>query len=558
MNINWLYAWLVVFAILGVAAWGLRSLRRQQEAQDAGHPEQPPVAQQPPAVQQPQVSAAPIELQSGPSRSTSAPTVHPLELDKRLHHLYESVSHPVDLLGQPQFEEGVALFADPASELEQAVTYAIGANDQLAAMGAEALARRGDSAPALTRVTRHLRFANVWTAFFILRFINARATQDAVASVLAQIPNWWARNPLMPQIVSDFIDARFAKGEEIALAPVLDTTAGVEAESVLALLDALASVHARTLRETVSSWHRTHVNEKFLTSIGRMYDASGATVVVEHEPLRAALEAALQALSRSTPQSILITGDPGVGKSALFSALAARLGARGWSIFDASAAEVLAGQVHIGELEQRVQQMLEQLDTRRRVIWHVAQFHELFYAGRHRFNPQGVLDLFLPAIEAGRLCIVGEIQPDALQKLLQARPRLRFAFKEVPLTALAPAAVLAVAEELVAREFAPAQVAVDTTVLREAIDLTRHYMGSRAQPGNVIELLRVTKTRITASGQVPAPINRDDLLASLAQLTGLPRSVLDEQEGLNPNALREFFQQRVMGQPEAVDCLVDR
>ena len=552
MNINWLYAWLGVFAVLGVAAWGLRSLRRQQEAQDAARRAQLSAVPQAPVV------AAPINLPPAPSPGTEVPTIHPLALAKQLHHLYESVSHPVDLLGQPQFEEGVALFADPAADLEQAVTYAVGANEQLAAMGAEALARRGDSTPALARVARHLRFANVWTAFFILRFIDAKAKQDAVASVLAQVPNWWARNPLMPQIVSDFIDSRIGKGERMELAPVLDATAGVEAQSVLALLDALATVHVGALREAVSSWHRTHVDAKFLASIGRMYDAGDATIVVEHETLRAALDVALQALSRSSPQSILITGEPGVGKSALFRALATRLQARGWSIFDASAAEVLAGQVHIGELEQRVQQMLEQLDTRRRVLWHVAQFHELFYAGRHRFNPQGVLDLFLPAVEAGRLCIVGEIQPDALQKLLQARPRLRFAFKEVPMETLAPAGVLAVAEELVAREFAPHHLTVDTAVLREAIDLTRHYLGSRAQPGNLIELLRVTKARLTATGHAPAPMSRGNLLASLAELTGLPRSVLDEQEGLNPSALREFFQQRVMGQPEAVDCLVDR
>jgi ATP-dependent Clp protease ATP-binding subunit ClpC len=45
---------------------------------------------------------------------------------------------------------------------------------------------------------------------------------------------------------------------------------------------------------------------------------------------------------------------------------------------------------------------------------------------------------------------------------------------------------------------------------------------------------------------------------TLSRLTGLPRSVLDEREGLDPAGLRDIFQRRVMGQPEAVTCLVDR
>src|SRR5262249_51763110 len=53
-------------------------------------------------------------------------------------------------------------------------------------------------------------------------------------------------------------------------------------------------------------------------------------------------------------------------------------------------------------------------------------------------------------------------------------------------------------------------------------------------------------------------LSREDLLVTLSQLTGIPRSVLDEHEGLHPADLAAFFAQRVMGQPEAVSCLVDR
>lgn len=50
----------------------------------------------------------------------------------------------------------------------------------------------------------------------------------------------------------------------------------------------------------------------------------------------------------------------------------------------------------------------------------------------------------------------------------------------------------------------------------------------------------------------------DDLLVTLSQLTGLPNSILDDRQGLDLAALRQRFSERVLGQPEAVDVLVDR
>ena len=53
-------------------------------------------------------------------------------------------------------------------------------------------------------------------------------------------------------------------------------------------------------------------------------------------------------------------------------------------------------------------------------------------------------------------------------------------------------------------------------------------------------------------------ITVNELIVTLTQLTGLPASILDDRQRLDLKGLREFFEKRVLGQPEAVDCLVDR
>ncbi len=544
---NWILVsiWIIVIAFLGLG--GLRGFRRKGVARKTMAPPPQPAA------------GAPAQAQVPPKTEQQTQPFSPIAIAKRLEEPYGAVSHPGDLLGNAEFEAGVARLADAVVPLDQLVNYCVGANEQLAALGAEALARREDSASATARVARRLHSANVWVGFFMLRFLEARADRPVIGLVLAGAQPWWARNPLFPKMLSDFVDARLAKGEQPEFGAAVESTSEVDDEAIQALLDVLMTSAAAPLRENLAQWRRTHVDAKYLQSVGKIWDeARLGPVIVEHELLSGAVKLCLQALERDPPQSFLIIGDSGSGKTALFRLLASKLMDRGWIIFEATAADVLSGQVFIGELETRAKQMQDNLAAARRVLWYVPNFHELYYAGRHRFSPNGVLDLFLPAIEAGRICVVGEVQPTALQKLLQERPRVRLAFKQMKLEPLTTAETLELVEQLAARDFAPARVAVAPAVLREALELARHYLSSQAQPGNVIELLRATKARLAAVEGETIALGRDDLLVTLSQLTGLPRSVLDEHEGLDAASLREFFQQRVMGQPEAVNCLVDR
>ncbi|MCZ6819227.1 MAG: AAA family ATPase, partial [Calditrichaeota bacterium] len=70
--------------------------------------------------------------------------------------------------------------------------------------------------------------------------------------------------------------------------------------------------------------------------------------------------------------------------------------------------------------------------------------------------------------------------------------------------------------------------------------------------------LKLTQRQIIVSGGTGNQITPDDLYVTLSGLTGLPRSILDDRQGLDLAELRQLFETRVLGQPEAIDCLVER
>jgi hypothetical protein len=115
---------------------------------------------------------------------------------------------------------------DPAVPLDQLVNFCVGANEQLAALGAEALARREEQ-----RVCDRTRRAPAPLCKCLGRvlhaaFLVARADRPVISLALAGAQTWWARSPLFPKMLNDFVDARLSKSESPELGKTLDSNFG--------------------------------------------------------------------------------------------------------------------------------------------------------------------------------------------------------------------------------------------------------------------------------------------------------------------------------------------
>jgi ATP-dependent Clp protease ATP-binding subunit ClpC len=391
----------------------------------------------------------------------------------------------------------------------------------------------------------------------MLRAIDRHAQQPVLSRALLQAPQWWQDNPLLPRMFAAFADSRAAKGEKINLAAELNAQAPENLEPIEAFLAKLETPVAKALRVQLEEWRRTRVDRRALESIGRLWaNENDREVIVEHAALTETVQMILDAILGGTYTSSVLIGEPGAGKSVAFRSIAERLSEHGWTMFEASASDVLAGMAYMGELEGRVRQLLDAVDVRRHIAWYVPSFHELFYAGRHRFSPTGLLDLLLPAIEGRRVLIVGETHPSAFEKIVQQRSRLRTALKAIKVEPLTAADTVSLAREFAARQGAAQHIAVDGALSGEALEIARHYLSDRALPGSVVDLLRHAFKR--AAGEGESQLARHHLFDAMTEITGLPRTVLDDRTGLDFGQLRRRFAARVIGQQEAIECLVDR
>ncbi len=492
---------------------------------------------------------------AAPEAAQETPAQHLQRLRQQVEAQDEQIHSPADLAQIPQFQQGVALLAG-AEFSHQELVEALGSPGYvLPCMAAQALAqRRPPDADAVLDVLPHL---GSYPLSFLFDYLQRLPDADHLHALLRHARDWWWNVVPFRQRLRAYL--QWAASKAPADRPVdfdeLDDAA------LTALGDTLAQFKEPVLEPFLQRLHdarKQRREQRVLGGFGRVVAAVPARLRLHHPGLDAALQRAYEHVVTTPPQPVLLVGEHGVGKSVLIDLLSERLLGEGWRVFEASAAEILAGQSYIGELEGRIREMLAVLH-RERALWRAPDFYDLLHKGAHSRDPRGILDLVLPALERGELRLIGEITPRQLAQLQVARPTTRSRFEVVT---LAPAASTALAQ--IGAQWAQAQAqalqteVIDARALAEAERLAAQYFPDQHEPGRLLQLLDETLQAAKDGDDARLPLDDDALLQAVARRSGLPLEVIDDRQRLELETLRRFFRKRVLGQDEAVETLLDR
>ena len=540
------WVWFAIGLTLGLILMHLwkRGNRTSSEAETDTHSAGAPAETEPRSA----IDGASAEPESAPDRLQRIKT----ELDG----LDDRIQRLADLTALAPFQSGVALLAGPDFTPTDVLHY-LGSNGYvLPSLAAGAIGRRTD-----VPLDEALSVAPQLGGFALHLLMDHMQTQEDAGALPLLFRHaqewWWDFQPLRHRLNTYL---QWAEAHPPAEARTLRFGESSE-DAVQKLRDALNHFPSAALGSLAGQVDETLARrreQRILGGFGRVMNGPGEHRYFGHAESETQLELLFEQLTGATPKSVLVAGEPGVGKSALLDRLADRLVEAGWLVFEASAAEVLAGQTYIGELEQRVREMLTVLN-RRRAIWRVPDFFDLLHKGSHNRDPRGILDLLMPALERKELLLVGEITPRQLAQLMLARPSAKHHFEVLPLSSPSSQAL----EELIAAwaqahgERLARSVAEEATLL-EAPRVAAQYFPEQHEPGRTLRLLNDALAAALLGEPPRLPLNGESLLATIAARSGLPRDVLDDRQSLDLDTLRAFFRKRVIGQDEAVECLIDR
>jgi ATP-dependent Clp protease ATP-binding subunit ClpC len=397
---------------------------------------------------------------------------------------------------------------------------------------------------------RRLKQAYAGEALFLLRAIERHGEPPYIARVLARADHDWTEGWLN-SVVGAFVAQRIEAGER-PTASDFDQAVKEPDEDLVALV--VASLEGVLPEDTIREFHGSRERRARLTffkSFARIWEPRAEPTLTTVGGRSAVIDELRALLGGQATRSALVVGEHGAGKSAVIREALRELQDDGWFVFEAGAADVHAGQSYIGQLEGRVHEIVAQL-AEERAVWVMPAFEDALWAGQHSRSERGLLDALRPFVETGQLAIVGELEPRAYELLVQKRPRVTDLFETLRLEPLTSEEAIAVAQDW--REHAG--VDVDDGTIRDAQDLAVQYLAGAGCPAGLLRLLKAAAADASAAAE--EPIRLQQVLETLAGATGLPLHVVDPEAPLDLDEVRQFFSTRVLGQQEAVDCLVDR
>jgi len=487
------------------------------------------------------------------------------ELDKVFEPFGSDAAHPSALYAHKQFIEAVGLLTLSSVPLAVVMQYVEGNSWSLSSAAIAALRKRSDRGEAVERVLAQCRHFSPWAMYFALDFLADAEPRVPVGAPLTRAKDWWVDSRWMPNMFRDYFVRCAGQGDEATFGSAVfmpseslqDTIRKFLQQithpfvaALISELDALRSLDKPAAAPAPAKSYKT------LNEVGRFWSTQhGIDSLVEPDGWREALALAESTLRQDPPRSLLVSGEPLVGKTSFLRLLAQRLAADDWSVFEASGADLQADQIYIGQLEGRIREVVDELAKGHKLIWYIPDIVQVAMSGRHSGQSATMLDQIMPAIAAGRLIVWCEATARGTARLVQIKPSLRGLFETVTLEPLPPAETLQLVRDVIAELDSWAHIQFDPDCAKVALDTASQYLGTSGLPGSALFLLKLTAMRAEQTGE-SIPARR--VLETLSQFSGLPVSMLDTREQLDLKSIRDFFTARVIGQDEAVEAMIAR
>jgi len=227
-------------------------------------------------------------------------------------------------------------------------------------------------------------------------------------------------------------------------------------------------------------------------------DVTAAAADGKYDPVigrKREIDRVMSILNRKTKNNPILIGDPGTGKTAIVIGLAQRIAAgsvppklQNKKILALDMASILAGTTFRGEFEERIKELMRELENDEDAILFIDEIHTIVGAG----SAGGSLDaanMLKPALTRGEISVVGATTMDEYRKHVEKDSALERRFQSVQVKEPSEEETIAILEG--AREAYEQHhgLVVTDEAIKAAVEMGVRYVPDRFLPDKAFDLL---------------------------------------------------------------------
>lgn len=345
--------------------------------------------------------------------------------------------------------------------------------------------------------------------------------------------------------------ARFALGRFKALESLQQIIA-LQRSTEFVLHAQKITLNLPSPRQKLQRDEKDQPEKQILAEVGEDLGKTPSTEAYEIDTLVGLIA---DALASDPPRSVLLVGKSGVGKSAAVREVVrqrTRHGLGHTPFWGTSGSRLVAGTSGYGMWQERCQKLCRQAAHARAIVY-VGNLMELLNVGKAEGLPQGVAGFLRPYIARGELLVLAECTSEQIQLIEREEPHLLSMLQRIDVSepdAATGRRILEHKAELLGKQY---DIALHASAFDKLDRLHRRYTTYSAFPGRPLRFL----DNLVFAAPRGATLTDSDVAQAFSQETGLPPFLLDPALPLDIEASRAWFAERVLGQTQAIETVLD-
>ncbi len=273
------------------------------------------------------------------------------------------------------------------------------------------------------------------------------------------------------------------------------------------------------------------------------------------------VERAIQILCRRTKNNPLLVGDPGVGKTAIAEGLAHKIMANqvpevlaGATIFSLDMGSLLAGTRYRGDFEERIKQVIKELENHANAILFIDEIHTVIGAGATSGGAMDASNLLKPALASGSLRCMGSTTYKEFRQHFEKDRALVRRFQKIDVNEPTVEDTVKILKGLKSHYEDFHKVKYTSDALRVAVELSAKYITDRKLPDKAIDVIDEA-----GAGQMLLPETRrkkilgvKEIEAVVAKIARIPPKSVSKTDTEALKELETDLKRTVFGQHEAI------
>lgn len=277
------------------------------------------------------------------------------------------------------------------------------------------------------------------------------------------------------------------------------------------------------------------------------------------------LDRTIQVLSRRLKNNPIHVGEPGVGKTAITEGLAQMIVEnkvpkllQGSKIYSLDMGTLLAGTKYRGDFENRIKNVLKNLEKQEKAIVYIDEIHTIIGAGAVSGGSVDASNILKPFLAKGNIKFIGSTTYDEYKKVFEKDKALARRFQKIEVKEPSIEDTFNILDGLKESYEEFHNVKYTEEALKAAVELSAKYITDRYLPDKAIDVMDEVGAYVKLHSETEGTIeiHAKDVEKIVASIAKIPEKTVSVDEADILKNLDETIKKEIFGQEKAIESIV--